>query len=66
MTNLITWIIKKIIKINIPRCHPKTRGHKRQLKLWQTSKVMQLDKQFQAIPLFPDLKLFQHYSKLVE
>ena len=66
VTNLVFWITKIIIKISIPKRLAKKRGHKRQLKLGQISKVTQLDEQFRALLLFPDLKLFQHYSKVVQ
>ena len=36
------------------------------MRLGQTSKVSQLDKRFCNVPRFPDLKLFQHYSKVVQ
>ncbi len=36
------------------------------MKLGQPSKLTQLDKRFRVFPLFTDLKLFQHYSKVVQ
>ena len=65
VTNLVSWITKTIIKVSKPRLLAKKQGHDGQLRLRQTNKVSQLDKQFRNVPLFPDLKLFQHYSKVV-
>ncbi len=42
------------------------RGHTRELKLGQTSNLIQLDECFQNIPPFTGLKLFGHYSKVVQ
>ncbi len=44
----------------------KKRRHQGQLKLGQRHKLTQLDERFWAISLFTDLKLFQHYSKVVQ
>ena len=51
--------------VNIPKKLPKKQWHQEQLKLGQISKLSQLDKRFQAVPLITDLKIFQHYSKVV-
>ena len=66
VTNLVSWITKTIVEVSRPRLLAKKRGHDGQLRLGQTSKVSQLDKRFRNIPPFPDLKLFQHYSKVVQ
>ena len=66
MTNLVSWITKTIVKVSRPRLLAKKRGHDGQLRLGQTSKVSQLDERFRNVPPFPDLKLFQHYSKVVQ
>ncbi len=39
VTNLVSWIIKTIIEVSIPRRLAKKQGHKGQLKLGQTSKI---------------------------
>ena len=52
--------------VNIPKQMAKRRWHQGQLKLGQTNKLTQLDERFQAVPLFMDLKLLQHYSKVVQ
>ena len=45
----------------------KKQGHNGQLRLLgQTSKISQLDERFRNVPPFLDLKLFQHYSKVVQ
>ena len=66
VTNLVFWIIKTIVEIRRPRLLAKKQGHDGQLRLGQTSKVSQLDEQFRNILPFPDLKLFQHYNKVVQ
>ncbi len=52
--------------MNIPKQLAKKQRHQGQLKLGQTSKLTQLDERFRVVPLFTDLKLFQHYSKVVQ
>ena len=37
-----------------------------QLKLGQTSKLAQLNKCFQVVFLITDLKIFQHYNKVIQ
>ena len=44
----------------------KKRGHTGELKLGQTSNLTQLDERFRNIPPFTGLKLFRHYSKVVQ
>ena len=67
VTNLVSWITKTIVKVSRPRLLAMRRGHNGQLRLLeQTSKISQLDEQFRNVFLFPDLKLFQHYSKVVQ
>lgn len=56
---------KKIIEVGKPRQLTKKQGNNGQLRLGQISKVIQLDKRFRIVSLFPDLKLFQHYNKIV-
>ena len=51
--------------VNISKQLAKKRRHQGQLKISQISKLTQLDEYFQAVFLFKDLKLFQHYSKVV-
>ncbi len=66
MTNLVSWITKTIMEVSIPKQLAKKQRHQGQLKLGQTSKLIQLDERFQAVPPFMDLKLFQHYSKVMQ
>ncbi len=66
MTNLVSWITKTIMDVSIPKQLAKKRRHQGQLKLGQTNKLTQLDEYFRAVPLFIDLNLFQHYSKVVQ
>lgn len=66
VTNLVSWMTKTIVKVGKPRRLAKKRGQDGQLRLGQTSKVTQLDERFRVVPPFPDLKLFQHYSKVVQ
>ena len=54
------------MEVSIPKWLAKIQQHQRQLKLGQTSILIQLDKHFRVVPLFTDLKLFQHYSKVVQ
>ena len=64
--NLVSWITKTIVEISRAQLLAKKQEHNGQLRLGQTSKVSQLDKQFYNVPPFPDLKLFRHYSKVVQ
>ncbi len=52
--------------VSIPKYLVKKRWQQGQLKLGQISKLTQLDERFRAISPFTDLKLFQHYSKVVQ
>ncbi len=54
------------MEVSIPKRLAKKRRHQGQLKLGQTSKLTQLDERFRAVPPFTDLKLFQHYSKVMQ
>ena len=54
------------MEVSIPKQLAKKRRHQGQLKLGQTSKLTQFDERFQAVPLFTDLKLFQHYNRMVQ
>ena len=54
------------MEVSISKQLAKKRRHQGQLKLGQTSKLTQLDERFRALLLFTDLKLFQHYSKVVQ
>ncbi len=51
--------------VSIPKQLAKKQGHQGKLKLGQTNKLTQLDEHFRAVPSFTDLKLFQHYNKVV-
>ena len=42
------------------------KGYTRELKLRQTSNLIQFDKHFKNIPIFIGLKLFGHYNKVVQ
>ena len=42
------------------------KGHTGELKLGQTSNLIQLDERFRNIFPFIGLKLFRHYSKIVQ
>ena len=67
VTNLVSWITKTIVEVSRLRLLAKKQGHDGQLRLLgQTSKISQLDERFRNVPPFPDLKLFQHYSKVVQ
>lgn len=66
VTNLVGWITKSIKEGNNSRQLAKKRGHMGDLKLGQTSNLTQLDERFRDIPHFTDLKLFSHYSKVVQ
>lgn len=57
---------KTIIEVDKPRQLAKKQKYDRQLKLKQTSKITQFDKQFCIVPPFTELKLFQHYRKVVQ
>ena len=54
------------MEVSIPKRLAKKQRHQEQLKLGQTSKLIQLDERFRVVPPFIDLKLFQHYSKVVQ
>ena len=54
------------MEISISKRLAKKRRHQGHLKLGQTSKLTQLDERFWAVPSFTDLKLFHHYSKVVQ
>ena len=66
MTNLVSWIIKTIMEVSIPKQLAKKQRHQGQLKLGQTSKFSQLNERFRAVSLFTNWKLFQHYNKVVQ
>ena len=66
MTNLVSWITKTIMDVSIPKKLAKKQRHQRQLKLGQTSKLTKFDERFQAVPPITDLKVFYHYSKVVQ
>ncbi len=60
------WLTKSI-KDNYNRKQiAKKREHTEELKLGQTSNLTQLDERFRNIPPFTGLKLFGHYSKVVQ
>ncbi len=66
VTNLVSWLTKSI-KNNYNRKQiAKKRGHTGELKLRQISNLTQLDGRFRNIPPFTGLKLFGHYSKVVQ
>ena len=54
------------MEVRILKQLAKKQRHQEQLKLGQRGKLTQLDERFRAVPLFTDLKLFQHYSKVVQ
>ncbi len=66
VTNLVGWFTKSIKDNYNWKQIAKKRGHTGELKLWQTSNLTQLDERFQNIPPFIGLKLFGHYSKVVQ
>ena len=66
VTNLVSWITKTIVEVSGSQLLAKKRGHNGLLRLVQTSKVFQLDERFRNVLPFLHLKLFQHYSKVVQ
>ena len=66
VTNLVSWITKTIMDVSISKKLAKKQRHQGQLKLGQTSKLTQLDERFRAVPPITDLKVFHHYSKVVQ
>ena len=54
------------MNVNKPKKLAKKQQHQGQLKLGQTSKLTQLDERFRAVPPITDLKVFHHYSKVVQ
>ena len=54
------------MKVSIPKQLAKKQRHQGQWKLGQINKLTQIDERFQAVPSFTDLKLFHHFSKLVQ
>ena len=57
---------KTIIDVSIPKQFAKKQRHQELLKLGQISKLTPFDEHFWVVLLFTDLKLFQHYSKVVQ
>ena len=62
----MSWLTKSIKKNYNWKQITKKRGHTGKLKLGQINNLTQLDKRFQNISLFTGLKLFRHYSKVIQ
>lgn len=66
VTNLISWLTKLIKKNYKPIQMFKKRRYPGELKLGQITNLTQLDGRYWKILLFINLKLFRHYSKMVQ
>lgn len=60
----MSQITKSIKEKNKPKQIAEKRKHTRKLKLKQINSFIQLDKRFQNILLFTNLKLFEHYRQV--
>ena len=54
------------MEMSIPKQLAKKQRHQEQLYPGQIDKLNQLDERFRAILTFTDLKLFQHYNKVIQ